>query len=225
MGSIRSHFNKLKETLAPMPWKKRLEYLGTYYLWVPIVLLVLILAAASIIPSVLESRKEVLFGGMYVNIPLSEEGQTILTEELFTHLGGSDHSRQKVTLTRGSVNPDSEDIYAAYAETTTIAAQITARELDYILMDEVAKDYFAAHEITGSLEDLLTARQLEALRDRLVYREGSNGSKYPFAIDLTGTPFAAACGMTEAKLYVAFPGNTDRAERATDFVDYLLDRK
>lgn len=225
MATIRTRLENLKQTLAPMTWKKRVDHLWTYYKWVPITLLVVILVASSVISSIVESKKELLFGGLCVNCPLPEDVKSRFTEDLFVFSGGTDTSRQKVTLNDTVINPDTQDPYAAYAESTIIAAQITARELDYILMDTDAKDYFSEADISTSLEELLTAQQLEQLKQLLVYRKNANGTTYPFAIDISGTAFAAACGMAEKGLFIAFPGNTERAEFTDEFVDFLLSWK
>lgn len=222
MGKIRSKFQELKEILTPMTWEKRFEYLWTYYKWVPIGLAVLIFVVATMVPSIVESNKEVVFGGMCINIDLSEEAEDCLNAELFAHFGGTDPDKERVTLSHVTLSSNSADTYASYTASTAIAAQITARELDYVLMDTEGKDYFTAAELTTSLEKLLTAEQLEALQDKLIYRTPAEGEKYPFAIDITDTPFAAACGLEEKGLYMCFPGNTVRAERIDEFVDYLL---
>jgi hypothetical protein len=222
---MKKHMQQLKETLASMPPKKKLEHLWTYYKWVPILLLALIFFASSMISSILESRKTILFGGICINVTLSQDTQTYLTEDLFAHFGGTDHSKEKVILNHSQMTFDSQDPYGAYAESTAIAAQIAAREIDYILMDTTAKDYFTGPEITTDLSQLLTPQQLNSLQRRLIYRKTPTGERYPFAIDLTDTPFAAACGMEKKGLYVAFPGNTDRVQRTADFLEYLLNWK
>lgn len=225
MATIRSGLKNLKQTLTPMSWKSRVDHLWTYYKWVPITLLVLILVAASVIPGIVESKKELLFGGLCVNCPLPEDVHARFTEDLFVFSGGTDPSRQKVTLRNTTISPDAQDPYAAYAEGTIIAAQISARELDYILMDTDAKDYFSKADTSTSLEELLTTQQLAQLQEKLIYRKAANGNTYPFAIDLSGTAFAAACGMAEKGLFIAFPGNTERAEYTDEFVDFLLSWK
>ena len=222
MGNTQSRIQKLKETLEPMSPQKRLEHLWTYYKWIPILLLAVILFLSSIIPSILESKKNVLFGGMCINVALPQKAQAYLTDDLFVHFGGTNPRKERVTLTDCQMLFNSQDPYGAYAESSTIAAQIAAREIDYILMDATAKDYFAGLDFSTSLEDLLTPQQLEYLQNSLVYRQSSTGERYPFAIDLTQTAFAAACGMDDSGLYVIFPGNTDRQQRTKDFVDYLL---
>ena len=84
-----------------------------------------------------------------------------------------------------------------YDEIMKLTAMIAAQSLDYLLMDEVARDYYLKAANLIDLSSELTDAQLEAIRDSLVYQEQGDGSSIPLAVDLTGTAFAAQCGLPQ----------------------------
>lgn len=224
MGRVRESWRHFRTVLAPMTPKQKLEYLWTYYKWVPIVLLAVILVGASLISGIAEQRKEVLYGGLAVNLSLSDEASGALTDGLWAAFGGTDPDQQRVTLEYSTVSTGSQttDLQTAYTESVKITARIAAHEVDYILMNDTAREYFDRQDMSANLETLLTGGQLAELEPRLLWKESDEGAEYPYGVDLSGTAFAAACVPEGEGLYVIFPGNTGREGRIADFLDYLL---
>jgi hypothetical protein len=222
MSMLRQRWQNFIDVLKPMTPKQKLDHLWTYYKAVPITLLAIIFFLSSLIPGIIESRKEVLFGGLSINFNENDRMKSCLIDELFVFFGGTDSKKQHVTLNTMSLSTASEDLAALYDEHTAIAAQIAAKELDYIILDTTSVEFFSNMDVMADLNTLLTAQQLQTLNDRLLYRTSTEGKTYPFAIDLSGTAFAQACNPIDGAVYIIFPGNTERAGKTAQFLDYIL---
>ncbi len=217
----------IKEILASMTFKEKVSYLWEYYKWIPIVTVLVIGSLISMIPGFIENSKEVLIGGMTINVILDEKTEQVLTDELFAFIGGTDPSRQKVTLGSSILleTDESGDASSAYAVAMQLAAEVSVSELDYILTDPVGKALLENQGLVTTLDAVFSAEYLETIQERIVYIKNYEGAEVPFAIDLTDTAFAKACHLEKFGLYIAFPGNTGRNDQLDEFVDYLLNWK
>ena len=74
---------RLKNNMKDLSGKEKLAYLWEYYKWFAIGAVALIVATVSIIISVRENSKEVLYSGVVANIAASEEGKAYLSEGWF----------------------------------------------------------------------------------------------------------------------------------------------
>ena len=205
---------KLKEILAPMSGKEKLSYLWSYYKWVPLVALLVIALLCSVIGILAEKKSEPLLRGVTVNLPVTENVDRFLTEELFAYLGG-DAETQHMELQSIFFQDllSTNDPSADRATAMKVTARVTTRSLDYVLMDEVGYDYYKNQDVFSPLEPTLQQQYAEYV----VYEDG-----VALALDLSGTAFAEICFPGSGKVYLAFPGNTDRGELCVAFAQLLL---
>ena len=217
----------IKKTMAGMSWKDKLEYLWTYYKWVLAVAAGVILLICIVVSSIMNKSVTTLYGGTIINAELSEEGEAYLTDDWFEHLGGVD-KKEKVELTTSYYNDLSttQDPEADAAAAMRVTAMVAAKELDYVIMDELSFNYYKKATIFSSLEEVLSQELIDELNDRIVYyTDEEEGVTYPIALDITDTTFVQDCIHGSKTLYIAFPGNTDRTERNDQFLEYLLNWK
>lgn len=214
----------IKKTIAGMSWKDKIEYLWTYYKWVLAVAAVGILIICIVVSSIMNKSVTTLYGGTIINAELSAEGETYLTDGWFEHLGGVD-KKEKVELTTSYYNDLSttQDPEADAAAAMRVTAMVAAKELDYVIMDELSYNYYKKATIFSSLEEVLTQELIEQFSDKIVYyTDEEDGNTYPIAINITDTTFAQECIHGNGNVYIAFPGNTDRTARNNQFLEYLL---
>lgn len=89
-------------------------------------------------------------------------------------------------------------------------------------MAVVALAQYRGSGMIGPVEKVLTAEQLLAFSGKLLPVTAEDGSEYLGVVDITDTAFARDCISGGDKVYIAFPGNTVRADRLDTFLDWLL---
>lgn len=224
MKKIKSFFRQLKSDLAPMSWKERLDHLWTYYkgalLWVIFGIAVITIGVNAII----QSQEQLLFAGATVNVELSEEGYAYMTDGLKTHLGGT-KKNQTVTLTDTILdNPETaEDLEYLYNRSMWMAGMVIYENLDYALMDQIGMEFFIRQGVFGDLRNILSREQYALMEPYVIWSEATEETpSYPIAIDISHMPFAKACNEGKGKLYIAFPGNTERTGKTPAFLEHVL---
>ena len=224
MSKFTEHLRKLKQDLAPMTGRQRLEHLWEYYKWVLVILAVVVMFGSMLVNMIIQKNTELVLGGVTVNITLSEQGRAVLQDGVLERFG-TPGKRQEVTLSdRLLPDPQKPENYQMVtASSTWMTANVMSKSLDYALLDQAGLDFFAGQGIFGNLTAQLTAEQMEALKEYIVMSPGTEEvPSYPVAIDISGLEFAKQCVTTADKVYIAFPGNTERVGRISAFLDYIL---
>ena len=220
---IKAQWQELKDTLRPMPWKKKLEHLWEYYKWV---LVVLIVAAAIIYIAVVgysNARVEGLFYGEVVNLSFDTEGVEYLREDFLDHLGGV-QGDQKVSLFMSNLVVGDDMTYDNYyAPLMRTSSEITNGTLDYFLVDSAALTCYFNEEILLDLRLLFTEEELAQIGDNLVYvLYEETGEKIPMAINVTDSAFVTNRLTHKTATYLCFVANTERQETCKIFYDYFM---
>lgn len=219
---------KLKEILAPMTRKERLEYLWEYYKAIPIGIVVFIAVFGSAFTNLF--APDVIFEGAVVNVELPENGATYITDQWLQELGG-DAKKEIVKYTPVyfedllGENVTSDDIQQSQNAAMQVTLMVTSQSLDYILMDETAMRYYINQRALSPLDKTFSQEQLQQLEEQVIYAEEEDGTRYPVAVRLSETAFGEACSSIEDKVFIGFPANTERAALGDDFLMYLLDWK
>lgn len=210
-----------RDAMKDMTWRERIDYIWTYYnvhILVTVGVAALVIAFLAV---VLEPKKQVVFGGATVNVTLSEEGRQYLTDQLFTAMGGTDTSRQEILLQESTLG-QTEYSDVTGAEIMTLVSDIAAQSLDYLIMDELSMEYLSRGGWFGDVTEELSESQLELFADKLYTVQTEEGEILTVSIDITELLFVKDCVPRSEKIYLVLPGNTDRAEKTDEFVDWLL---
>lgn len=217
-----SWYQRLKNDMKDMTGKEKLEHLWEYYKWFAIVTVVLIVATVSVVISVVENSKEMVYGGIVVNLTVTEEGNTYLKEGWFEALE-ADPKAQKIELdTMYMPNMDTPTFSeTSRANVTKITTMITAGYVDYVLADAYAVHYLCSGGSFAPLDTVLPQDMLDQFEGKLVTYEDDEET-YLVAVDISDLPFAKKHVASPDKVYIAFPGNTGRTERNAAFLQYLM---
>lgn len=220
---IKQQWQELKDTLRPMPWKKKLEHLWEYYKWVLVVLLV---AATIIYISVVgysNARVEGLFYGEVVNLSIDTAGVEYLSTDFLEHLDGVEDD-QKVSIYMSNLIVGNDSTYDNYyAPLMRTSSEISNKTLDYMLVDSAALTVYFNEEILLDLRQLFTEEELTQMGDSLVYvLYEETGEKIPMAINVTDSAFATNRLTYQTATYLCFVGNTQRLETCRIFYDYFM---
>ena len=213
-------------TLRPMSWRDRIDHIWTYYKEIILIGAVVIILLASILGNALKPRLEVRMSGYLANITLSEDGSAYLKEDYLSHLGGSADS-QTVILNSTVFGGEGylTNMEANYNAALAPVLQVTAQEVDYMLLDEVALEFYLNKAFFMDLRQLLNEEELKQLE--LTYYQPVDidekpvGESYPVAADITGTAFAQGCAKDAKKVYFVAVANGPNKDDIRNFWEYL----
>lgn len=220
---------KLIETLKPMTAKQRVEHIWEYYKEYMFIALMVILLLIAVITSILNSRTEVLFSGALVNVNVTNAGWEYIDGDFFEHIGGVE-GKQEVRITSSFF----EDMYTSaekfdinYNVVMSVVSMVSAKSLDYMLMDQNAMEIYLTQDVMMDLSDFFTEEEINAFGDRLIYLElededGESISRSPVALDVTDMPFVQDCLDVKTNCYFALAANTPHLDTCRDFWEYLL---
>lgn len=217
-----SWLQRLKNDMKDMTFKEKIAHLWEYYKWFAIVGILLIVATVSVVISVIQNSKELVYGGAMVNLSVTEEGKTYLKEGWFKTLEGNP-KKQKIELDEIYI-PDMEQtafMESATANVAKITAMISAGYIDYVLADAYAIHYLGSVGSFQPLDVVLNQELLAQFEGKLVTYEGDEQT-YLVAIDISELPFVKENIISADRVYIAFPGNTGRTGRNVEFLEYLM---
>lgn len=166
---IKAQWQELKDTLRPMPWKKKLEHLWEYYKWVLVLLIVISTLIYISVVGYSNARVEGLFYGEAVNLDFDTQGLEYLREDFLKHLDGVEGD-QKVSLFFSNLVVGADSTYENYfAPLMRTSSEISNGTLDYMLVDSAALTVYFNEEILMDLRELFTEEELTQMGESIVY--------------------------------------------------------
>lgn len=221
--SLLQRFKEGCEKLKPMTWAQRIDHIWTYYKAVIFFSFIVILLPVALIISFF-NKKEVIFGGMAINMDMRQVGVTYLTDDLFVELGG-DPKKEIVELSANAFDVNSNEAEASYNAAMSTIARVEAGTLDYIILDLTALELYIGEEIYMDLNVVFTPEELDAFgEDNIVTitPEDDLSIRTPIAINITQTAFAKDCLEAEGEIYFVFVGPEEKAESYREFWAYFM---
>lgn len=215
-------FRLVLENMKDMTWGQRIEYFWEYYKWVVIGGTVVLLILGMLIGELADPDPESLFMGARINASITEDGRHYLTDDIFYMMGGTDAEKQAVDLLERYLPSAQANYQYAQSEIMAMVAMVSAQMLDYVILDDIGFEQYRSNGMFTKLEDLLRPDQLALFEGKLITTSTEDEGEYYAIIDITDTAFAKDCLSGSEKYYIAFPGNTGRADKVDDFMDWLL---
>ena len=220
---IKAQWQELKDTLRPMPWKKKLEHLWEYYKWVLVLLIVVSTLIYISVVGYSNARVEGLFYGEVVNLDFDTEGVEYLREDFLEYLGGVEGDQKVSVFMSNLIMGDDSTYDNYYAPLMRTASEISDGKLDYFLVDSAALTCYFNEEILMDLRLLFTEEELAQMGDTVVYvLYEETGEKIPMAINVTDSAFVTNRLNFEGAAYLGFTANTPRVETCRIFYDYFM---
>ena len=212
----------IKEMMRTMTFHEKLEYLWEYYKWVLLVAVFVVIVASMVITGIVNTSKQVLYSGAAVNVQLSEEGSLYLTQKLEDRFGTKKGQSAELFVTSFADLQNTSDAQYSAMTAMQVVLMISAEEYDYVIMDEIALDFYKKHPVFTPLEEMFSDEILAQWENDIVCCETEEAGVYPAFIDITDTGFVQACVPEGKRVYIAFPGNTGRTEYNDDFLEYII---
>lgn len=200
------------EKLAPMTWKQRWEYIWEYYKLALIAAAVLIVFTVSMVRSSLYQQKKLLISGIFINTTTTEEGYAFVKEDYWTHCGADSETRSELIEVRNiAYNAEQPTAMDANA-VMTVDAMIAVGDLDYIICDRTAAEFYGRQEYCHDLAQKLPAGNWNLLQTDTGFT----------AIDLTGSRLEREYGLYAQPSYILFPVTAPDWNRCERFLNYLF---
>lgn len=213
----RSELEKLKA----MCWKDRAWYIWNYYKVHMALVVVAVLILQVVITSIYRGTFDTVLYCMVINSRSEEEINLSTLQEDFPawqNLGKKELvNAESVYITYG--DNASELSYATLAK---ISALVFSRDLDIMIGDKETISHFAALNGYLDLEHSLSPELLPLVENRLFYVSGEDGAKRAYAVDISGTTFAADTHLGKEASLLAIVSNTARRDNTDALLRYIL---
>lgn len=215
---LKNHLQELKQTLATLSWKEKIEHLWIYYKHVLLIVGAVVFAIWFVIHIVVSSNQVTLLTGTALNVYITDEGQTRI-EQAVTQNGqveGSAFLDEFPYL-------DAEFLKLGFLDEQTatyLVTRISAQNLDYILMDQTVMDVVGISYFIDMRE--IFPEEVLA-RWPLVYKEDpESGESIPIGLNITDTAFAQEYMLLSGNLYMTATAGTIHQEAFTQLADFIL---
>lgn len=246
----QTHIEQWKK-MRNQPLSARIRYFWTYYKWLTIAVLIVLVFTSYYIATIVSAPDETLNGVLlnssnYANAD-TLPGQTENLEAAFRDYISLDEDQLKISLdTSRTYSIDHNDLTANYEVLQVLMVNVAADNLDFIIGDETLLIDLAYREMLQNLEVVLPAELLSTLSDDLLYidlaviREkennlGNTDIVYPDCTDPdameepipvlirinNSSKLKAIYGDQSESLVFSFTGKEDY-DRALNFLEFIL---
>lgn len=218
--SLHDEIREQNAKMKGQPFSVKFSYFKEYYLKMTIVITVCIVAVIALIISIVTGPEDTAFGCYFINHTGSVSDETLLQD--FVATTDIDTKKNSVFLdTSICYNPNNQDPYA-FISIEKIMAIISAGDLDVIVGDEGAINYYAYGSCFSDITTILPPELLEQFQDKLYYYTTEEGQTIPVAIYVDDSPKLASYGYYKhTPALFGFIANSDRTNYAIAFLRYL----
>lgn len=209
------------EKLVAMTWKDRAWYIWNYYKVYMALIVAAILILQVVITSLYNSTFDTVLYAMIINSYSDEETDLSTLQEDFAayqNLG----KKELVNAEALYVTYGDQASELSYATLAKISALVFSQDLDVIIGDKETIDHFASLSGYLDLEKSLSPDLLALVQDRLFYTAGEDGKERAYALDISGTAFAADTHLGQDPPLLGIVSNTTRRDHTDALLRYIL---
>ena len=221
---LADRWKKLKETLAPMTFRERVENIWEYYKIVFLLAIVAIFLIVVIVINIVNAQVEVLFCGVLANADMSDAGYAYISDGYFAHLGGGKMQTVRVNAVYFEYLSDQvNELDYNYNVAMGSIGLVESKQLDYIIANENALEFYLEQDIIMDLREFFTPQELADMDPYLIFVIlEETGERFPVALNMEYVPFAREHMDLSKKMYFTVVANTQRKEQCRDFWDHLM---
>lgn len=222
--SLRDEIKEQNAKLKGATLKEKLAYYKEYYLKMTIVIIIAVIGAISLAVSILTGPEGTAFAAYFINNTGSVTDDTMLQD--FVSYAGIDTKKYEAYIdTSLSYDPTASDYYAYIAIEKSMAI-ISTNELDVIIGDDIAINYYAGGECFADITTLLPQDLMEQFSDKLYYYTNEEtGEAIPVGIYVEDSPKLQEYHYYDytdgRKPILGFLVNSDSIDNAITFLRYI----
>lgn len=210
-----------KEKLQAMSWRDRFWYIWEYYKFHIIGAVVAVVLVASIGTAFYHNSFDTVLHCIYLNSRAETEVNSAPLEQDFAAYLGLG-KKELITSEISFISFDENATDYSYASMAKITALVAAHDLDIIIGDQAAIDHYASLNGFANLSEDLSDDVLALVKDRLYSAPDGDGVKYPCAVDLSSTAFAAASNLAQDPPLLAIISNSENKDTVEQLIRYLF---
>ncbi|MBR3145004.1 MAG: hypothetical protein IKF53_03825, partial [Clostridia bacterium] len=160
---IKNHYSGFREKTKGMSFSQFVLFIKDYYLKDFLALVaVFAVIITVIVTSVVNINTDIILYGTGVNLMLTDEGEKYITDDFFElHKTGGRQKIEYSTVVVSDIYSGEGDINATYYSIEGVIAQVAAKRLDYLLLNELGFNCFATQELYMDLREILTDKEME----------------------------------------------------------------
>ncbi len=220
-NSIHDEIREQNAKLKDAPLKEKIAYFKEYYFKTTLAVLAIIIFLGSLAYTIISAPDDTGFAAFFYN-DTGDSSSTALIDEFIAYSGIDTKEHEVYMDATMNYSPDGAD-YDAYAGLEKSMAVISTCELDVIIGDQDAFDYFSKSECFPDITTVLPEDLLTQFEDKLYYYTNEEtGETYPTGIYVTDSP-----KLNEYYYYVdkepilGFLINSNSLENAITFLRFL----
>ena len=218
--TYKEYIKEEKDKIDNMTKAEKGSYFKEYYLKVCIGLFIgLVLLSWFCVDTYISMRHIIVAGGC-VNLTMTDEGATYMSDDYMTLLGASKLTNQ-VSFAQ-YIFLDDED-FQSY---TIFNAEIATNTYNYLITDRKGFDYLLEIEALADLDTTLDS-DLKSRTDGMQVREkmGESKTEITAALDITDTAFVKKYITDNETVYFVITGEEDEYEAGLKVLNYILEVK
>ncbi|MCI7790307.1 MAG: hypothetical protein MR531_05965 [Lachnospiraceae bacterium] len=220
-NSIHDEIREQNAKLKDAPLKEKLSYFKDYYLKTTIIIIIALIFLGNIAYTMITAPEDTGFAAFFFN-DTGDSSSTAMLDEFVSYAGIDTKEHEAYIDATMNYNPEASD-FDAYSGLEKSMAVISTGELDVIIGDSEAFDYFCKSECFPDITTVLPDDLMEQFKDKLYYYTNEEtGETLPLGIYVTDSP-----KLNEYYYYVdkepilGFLVNSNSMENAITFLRYL----
>lgn len=220
-NSIHDEIREQNAKLKDAPLKEKLSYFKEYYLKTTLAVIAIAIFVGSLAYTMITAPDDTAFAAYFFN-DTGDSSSTVLIDEFVAYTGID--TKEHEAYIDASMNYSSDSgSYTDYTGIEKTMAVIATNELDIIIGDQEAFDYFTRSECFHDVTTILPENLLEKFQDKIYYYTfEETGETVPVGIYVTDSP-----KLNENYYYVdkepilGFLINSDSIENALTFLEFI----
>lgn len=221
-NSMHDEIREQNAKLKNAPLKEKLAYFKDYYLKATLVILAAIILVGSIIHTMVTSPDDTAFAALFFN-DTGDSSDTSLLDSFVEYRGIDTKEHYAYIDATYNYSTEGMDYADGYVGLEKSMALIATKELDIIVGDQEAFDYYAKSECFHDITTILPQELLDRFQDQLYYYTNEEtGETLPLGIYVTDSP-----KLNEHYYYVdkepilGFIVNSDSLDNAIAFLEFI----
>ncbi len=220
-NSIHDEIREQNAKLKDAPLKEKLSYFKEYYLKTTLAVIAIAIFVGSLAYTMITAPDDTAFAAYFFN-DTGDSSSTVLIDEFVAYTGIDPKEHEAYIDASMNYSSDSGN-YTDYTGIEKTMAVIATNELDIIIGDQEAFDYFTRSECFHDVTTILPENLLEKFQDKIYYYTfEETGETVPVGIYVTDSP-----KLNENYYYVdkepilGFLINSDSIENALTFLEFI----